>query len=547
MTPPTGRYVLLATILGSSMAFIDGSALNVVLSVLQVDLGASGAQLVWVVNAYLLMLASLILIGGSLGDNYGRNRVFGAGIAIFAGASVACGLAPSAGVLIAARAVQGIGGALMVPGSLAIITANFHGDSRGPAIGIWSSFSTITTVGGPVLGGLLGDVGLWRGVFFINVPLALVALWALRRVPETRSEDASGQIDIPGAACVTLGLAGLTYGLVTLGDLGPQAGLRDPGVIGALIVGVAALIAFVVIERRVAHPMVDLTLFRSRAFSGANLMTAFLYGALSGGLLFLPLNLIQVQGYGPGQAGLVMLPFAGLLAILSPWAGRWGARVGPRVPLTIGPALVALGFVALALPGITAGASEYWTTYLPGIVLLGAGMGITVAPLTSTVMGAVPERNAGIASGINNAVTRSSQALMTGVFGAVALVLFASTLQTNAAAVLPPAAADALVAGAGDLAATAIPDSLSPELAEVAQNAIHESFVQVFQVLMVVCAGLCFASAVFSAAILRGTRRGAGRGRGIRVKEDGQPASRSRCRTYRRQRTERALDGHRRQ
>lgn len=509
MNPSHGRNVLVATILASSMAFIDGSALNVVLPTLQSDLGASGSQLVWILNGYLLFLASFILIGGSLGDQYGRNRIFGAGIILFTVASVLCGLAPDPNLLIAARALQGLGGALMVPGSLAIISANFPPETRGQAIGIWSAASTITTLGGPILGGLLAEGGLWRLVFFINVPLAVIALLALQSVPETRSAGASRSIDFPGAACITVGLAGLTYGLVTLGEQGVQAASQDGLVIGSLIVGVLALVAFVWVESRSAHPMVNLNLFRSRDFSGANLMTAFLYGALTGGLLFLPLNLIQAQGYQPTEASIALLPFAILLAVMSPWAGRWGARVGPRIPLTLGPVIVGLGFVALALPGLTDPNAEfvtsYVTNYLPGILLMGVGMGITVAPLVSTVMNAVPDNAAGVASGVNNAVTRSAQALCTAVFGALALVIFGGALTDNLAqSTLPEPAVSAMVADAGDLADTAIPAGLTEEQAAAADLAVKVSFVATFRVLMACAAALCFLSAVMSAVVLRG-------------------------------------------
>ncbi len=507
MSPSQGRFVLISTILASSMAFIDGSALNVVLPTLQTDLGASGSQLVWILNGYILMLASFILIGGSLGDQYGRNKVFGTGIILFTAASLICGIAPDANLLILARAIQGIGGALMVPGSLAIITANFPPDSRGQAIGIWSAASTITTLGGPILGGLLADAGLWRLVFFINLPLAMVALWALGRVPETRSEGASRHIDIPGAACITIGLAGLTYGLITLGELGIQAGLQDGVVVASLIIGVLALAAFVWIEATTAHPMVNLTLFKSRDFSGANLMTAFLYGALTGGLTFLPLNLIQVQNYSSSEASLVMLPFPIILGILSPWAGRWSVRIGPRIPLTLGPSLVGAGFFALSLPGLTNGVGDYFTSYFPGIVLMGLGMGVTVAPLVATVMNAVSEAYAGVASGVNNAVTRSAQALCTALFGALALALFAGGLTDALRPLeLPDDAKAALIANAGDLAGAEIPAGLSGEQAEAAALAVREGFVDAFQSLMLGAAVMCFISAGLSAVVLQGRK-----------------------------------------
>jgi EmrB/QacA subfamily drug resistance transporter len=501
---PNGRYVLIATIVASSMAFIDGSALNVLLSTLQISLNASGADLVWILNAYLLTLASLILIGGALGDQYGRNKIFGAGIVLFTAASLACGLAPDAGFLIIARAVQGIGGALMVPGSLSIISANFPAETRGQAIGLWSSFSTMTTLGGPIIGGLLADANQWRPIFFVNLPLAAIALWALQKVPETRSDAPPHRIDFAGAALVTVGLAGLTYGLIAMGERGLQEGLRDSGVIAALAFGVLALIAFVIVESRIAHPMVDLRLFRSRDFTGANLMTAFLYGALTGGLLFLPLNLIQVQGYTGSGTSLAMLPFPILLALLSPYAGRWSAQHGPRLPLTVGPALVGAGFFAISLPGLTAGPSDYWTTFFPGILLMGLGMGITVAPLVSTVMNAVPSRSSGVASGINNAVTRSAQALVTALFGGLALILFSGALHTSLAHTdLPADSVAAIESGARDLAETAIPETLTPEQSDAAERAVDQSFTAMFQTILRLAAALCVISAALSAVILK--------------------------------------------
>src|SRR5215218_7753621 len=312
VSPAQGRWVLLATILASSMAFIDSTALNVALPVLQADLHATGAELLWIVNGYLLMLAALIVVGGALGDELGRKRVFAVGIIIFALGSLACGLAPTTGMLIAARIVQGVGGALMIPGSLAIISATF-GPARGQAIGTWSAATTIVTVIGPVLGGILADAGLWRGVFLINLPLAVVALVVLaRHVPESRNPAGRDSLDYPGATLLALGLAGLTYGFISA----PGAGFGDPSVVGTLIGGVAALVVFVIVEARRRHPMVPLGLFRSRTFSGANLLTLFLYGALSVFGFFLSLNLVQAQGYSPAQAGLAFLPFALLLSLL---------------------------------------------------------------------------------------------------------------------------------------------------------------------------------------------------------------------------------------
>lgn len=505
LTSPAGRRTLIATILASAMAFIDGSALNVALAVLQDDLGATGVELLWIVNAYMLLLGALILLGGALGDRLGRNRVFRTGIMLFAGASLACGLAPTTPLLIAARAVQGIGGALLVPGSLAILTATINPDERGRAIGYWSSATTITTVGGPILGGLFADVGFWRGVFLINLPLAVVAVIALRAVPETRDEDAPEQLDYPGAILTVLGLAGLTFGLIQVGERGVTAGLRNPVNLIALAAGVVMLLAFVWVEARSTHPLVNLNLFRSRAFSGTNLITGFLYGALSGGMFFLPLNLIQVQGYDSSLAGLTLLPFSILLTVLSPWAGRLVDRTGPRLLLTVGPVLVGAAFIALALPGLTGGPADFWLTYFPGIVLLGLGMGLTVAPLTTTVMNAVPSQRSGTASGINNAVSRQAQVVMLALFGAVALGFFSVALDREIDdRDFTPQQASVLRDQASDLANAAPPQDWSEADTAAGEAAIHEAFVATFRPLMLLAAGLCGISALLAAVVLGG-------------------------------------------
>ena len=482
------------------MAFIDGTALNVALPALQKDLGASGGDLLWIVNAYALMLAALLLVGGSLGDHYGRKRVYMYGILLFMGASLVCGFAPSTGVLIGARAIQGIGGALMVPGSLAIISAYFSDSERGKAIGTWSAFTTLTSVAGPLLGGFLAEHGLWRGVFFINVLLAIPAIYALvRHVPESMDEEAQKQLDIPGAVLATLGLAGFTYGFIE----GGQRGFDNPAVIVSLMVGILGLILFVVVEWRSSHPMMPLRLFKSRTFAGTNLLTLLLYGALGGALFFLPLNLVQVQGYRETAAGLTLLPFSLLLMLLSRWAGGLVDRYGPRLPLIIGPSIVAVAFILLSMVGMTGGVNDYWTTFFPGIAVFGIGMGITVAPLTTAVMGSVPQHNAGIASGVNNAVSRSSQVLATAVMGGIALVLFSSALLSNPAVqALPETAQTQLKANAADLGNTAIPDELNETEQADVRGAINQSFVDMFRVITWIAAGMALASAGFAALLV---------------------------------------------
>jgi len=496
----SGRAVLVATILASSMAFIDGSALNVALPALQTDLGLNGSQLLWVTNAYLLVLSALILLGGSLGDRYGRKRVFGIGICIFTLASMACGFAQDANFLILMRAVQGIGGALLVPGSLAIISAYFPAEGRGKAIGTWSTFSTLTTIGGPILGGWLAGHGLWRAVFFINVPLALIALFTLiTRVPESRDEKMPPKLDYVGAALAIVGLAGLTFGFLQAPDLG----LSDIQVIGGLVVGVIALIAFVWVEARSDHPMMPLGLFRSRTFSGTNLLTLFLYAALGVVPFFLVLNLIQVQGYRAEIAGFIFLPFTILLALMSRWSGGLIDRVGARLPLIVGPAIDAVGFFLLALPGLTGGESQYWTTFFPGIFALGIGMGITVAPLTTAVMGSAPQENSGTASGINNAVARTASVLAIAIVGALAISIFTTNLDTRSAALqLPAQSTSELQAQASQFGAAKPPADLSADQTAAASEAIKLSFVDTFRVIAGIGAALAVLSAIMAALLV---------------------------------------------
>jgi EmrB/QacA subfamily drug resistance transporter len=500
MPPEAGRWVLFATILASSMAFIDGSALNVALPALQADLHASGTQLLWIINAYLLMLAALILIGGSLGDKLGRKKVFMLGIGLFMLASLGCGLAPSADFLSAARAVQGVGGALMIPGSLAIITASFDSGRRGRAIGTWSAATTLVTIVGPVLGGFLAGAGLWRGVFLINLPLGIAVLLALYfKVSESRDETADRAIDYVGAILAALGLAGLTYGFISA----PTRGFDDIQSAGALLAGVGALAAFVVVESRTPHPMLPLGLFRSRTFSGTNLLTLFLYGALSVGTFFLSLNLVQVQGYPLSVAGFAFTPFVLLLGFLSRWTGGLADRYGPRPSLIIGPALAGLGFLLLAFVGLTNGPSDYWATFFPGIVVFGIGMAVTVAPLTTAVMGAVAAHYAGTASGINNAVSRTAGVLAIAIVGAAALLAFAGALEARTADIaLPSQARTALRAQANQLGAAEVPADIAPEQASAVRTAIKLAFVDTFRLVMLICAGLAWVSAIMAALLV---------------------------------------------
>ena len=494
-----GRWILAATILGSSLAFIDGTVVNVALPALQRDLHATAADLLWVIEAYSLFLSALILVGGSLGDHLGRRRIFAAGVALFTLASVWCGLAPGVTQLVVARAVQGVGAALLVPGSLAIIGASFDEDHRGPAIGTWSGLTTITSALGPVLGGWLVQHVSWRAVFFINVPLgALTVALLLWRVPESRDEEASGGLDWWGALLATLGLGGVVFGFIASGT----SGLGHPLVVASLAAGVVGLGLFIAVEARSRAPMLPLSLFRSRTFSGTNLLTLLLYGALGGTLYFLPLNLQQVQGYSATAAGAALLPFTAIVFALSRWAGGLVKRYGAKRPLTIGPVITAAGFVLFTLPDI---GGSYWTTYFPAVVVMAAGMAITVAPLTTAVMGAVAASHAGIASGINNAVARTAGLLAIAVLGIVMVSTFNRSLDGRLAVLHPPAAArQALDNQRTKLAGAQLPASVRGTTRRALQRAVAESFVSGFRVAMLIGAALALAGAVSAATLIEG-------------------------------------------
>lgn len=484
------------------MVFIDGTLVNVALPALQRELGASLADAQWVVESYALLLAALLLVGGAAGDRFGRRRVFTLGVALFAAASIWCGLAGGIAELIVARAVQGIGGALLVPGSLAIISASFEERTRGKAIGTWSSATALTMALGPVLGGWLIDHGSWRAAFFINVPLAAVVLaLTLRHVPESRNAQAQGRLDWPGALLVTLGLGAVVYGLIE----SPVNGWTASHVVIALGLGALALAGFVLVEMRHSSPMIPLQLFRSRAFTGANLLTFLLYAALGGGLFFVPLNLVEVQHYSTTAAGAALLPLVVLLALLSRWSGSLVALRGAIVPLVIGPTVAACGFAIFAVPGV---GGSYWMTFFPAIVVLGLGLGITVAPLTTTVMNSVPPGYAGAASGINNASSRIAGLLAVAAFGIVMVPVFDRSLhdRLNELAI-SPAAIEALQAQRNKLAAIEVPAGIDARSKEAAEQAIAQSFVAGFRWIMVVSAVLAIAGAASAWMLMRNMPR----------------------------------------
>lgn len=434
-------FVLAATILASSMAFIDGTVVNIAVPTIQRGLNADIADMQWVLNGYLLMLGALMLVGGGLGDRVGRRRIFLFGIVLFTLASVACALAPTVGLLIAARIGQGIGAALLVPQSLALITANFPKDARGRAIGTWAAASAMTTALGPPIGGLLIDLLSWRVAFWINLPIAAIAIWlTYTHVPESRDETAHGPVDWQGATTATLGFGAITYGLIGLGE---TEGSLLPA-LAAIVAGLALIAAFVAIERRAINPVMPPSLFRSRVFTGGNIVTVLLYGALSGSLFLLPFDLLVMRGMTVADAGLAFLPLGLIIGSLSRPMGALADRHGPRLFLTVGPLLVAAACAGLAL-----GMANFWIGVLVPLLVLSLGMAIVVSPLTTAVMNAAEEGKSGAASGVNNAASRLTGVIAVAVVGALASLVYRATAPDGAPRFgLLPAVDDALRAGA---------------------------------------------------------------------------------------------------
>ena len=486
-------WILAATILASSMAFIDGSVVNVALVALQREFKATLVGVQWVVEAYALFLASLVLVGGSLGDIYGRRRIFALGIAIFAIASVACGLAQDINQLILARAAQGIGAALLVPGSLSIISASFPENERGRAIGTWSGMSAITGAAGPVIGGWLIEHATWRWAFFLNLPLAAVTLViTFQHVPESHGEVRPRRLDWPGALLVTAGLGLIVFALLESSTYG----WRSERVIGGLGAGFAALILFLVVESRSKTPILPLELFRLRNFTGANLLTLFLYAALGGAMFFLPLNLIQVQGYSATAAGAALLPFILLFSFLSRWAGGLVERWGPKKPLVAGPLIVGLAFILLSLP---AQGGSYWMTFFPGIVLLGLGMATSVAPLTTVVMTSVGADRSGLASGVNNAVARVAALLAIAIFGLGMLYAYNRSLDRRLDSMgLTLEVRDHLDNDRAKLGALEPPPTVASETAASIRRAIADSFIAGFRLVQMVAVALSLLGALIA-------------------------------------------------
>ena len=484
-----------AAILASGMVFMDGTIANVALPALQHEFGASASRTQWVIQSYALLLAALLLAGGAAGDRYGRRLMLAAGSALFGLASLACGLVVSIDQLIAARALQGLGGALLVPGSLAIISANWPRQERGRAIGTWSAWSAVTAALGPLAGGFLISHFSWRYAFLLNVPLAALVIWILLRyVPESRSSEAQAGFDWSGAASASLALGSLVYLLTAAQD----HGWRSPPVLLALLLCLASLAHFVWQERRSPAPMLPFWLFSSRDFSGANLLTLLLYAGLSGTFYFLPLNLIQIQGFGATAAGAATIPFVVIMFSLSSTVGGLVNKLGARLPLTLGPAVAGAGFFAFSLPGV---GGSYWSHWLPAVALLGLGMAISVAPLTSTVMSAHGEDWAGTASGLNNAVSRVAAVLAIALFGLVMSLGFRQALDAELAhSSLPLDQKQAIWEQRdrlGALAAEGMHGAASkPEQARQAQSMAAAAFVRGFRHVMWLAAAMALAAAL---------------------------------------------------
>jgi len=490
------RWTLVATILGSSLTFIDATVVNVALAALQRDLNATITDVQWVIETYALFLGALILVGGSLGDQFGRRRVFLAGVWVFTFSSIACGLAGSTRALVIARAVQGVGAAFLVPGSLAIISATFDDQERGAAIGTWSGFSAMTSAIGPVLGGWLIEHVSWRAVFFLNVPLAaLVIVLSLRFMNESRDSSRSSRVDWAGATLAVLGLGAVVYALLEW----PRGVSRNDVMVAVAAGGAISLVALIVVESRVSNPMLPLGLFRSRTFTLANVFTLLLYGALATVLWLVPLNLIQVHHYSATEAGAALLPFSLLMLSLSRWSGGLVHRVGSRMPLAAGAIIAACGLALFARPGM---AGSYWTTVFPAVFVLALGMALLVAPLTTTVMSAVEAQHSGVASGVNNAVSRVAGLIAIAVFGIVLVRTFDARVRIALDRLeLPKPARAAIDQELPKLAGAEVSPTIGRRQAVAIRQAVDESFLSAFAVVMLSAAGLAIAAALVAVFI----------------------------------------------
>lgn len=485
----TETMILLIAVLSSGIVFLDQTAINVALPAIQRSLNADFGALQWILDIYLLVLSVLMLIGGVLGDIYGRVRIYNIGMVIFAVASIICGIAPDTFWLIVGRFGQGVGGSLIAPAGLAIINALIPPERRGRMLGTWGTFSPLITVAGPVVGGWLVDNFSWRYVFFINIPLCLIAIFiAWRYVPENHDEETSGRLDWAGVVTLMLGLSGILVALIE----GPNFGWRHPLVVISLLIGIVGFIAFIIVEQRVKYPLIPLSLFRNRVFSGVNFMTLIMFAGLGGPFFFLTLNFQQVQGYTAAQAGLATIPTAVSIFLLSRFVGSLSDRIGPRPILTVATLLMMSGFLMMSRIGLN---SNYWTAWFPAILVYGIGIAGMVVPLTTIALGALPQRQSGIASGVNNAASRIGQMLSVAVFGGIMAIRFRSTLTERLAQLdLAPAVENQLLSNVRSLGDLRPPDGVTTEMAQAIQQRIHLSFVDGFQTVMYLSTAMVFLS-----------------------------------------------------
>jgi EmrB/QacA subfamily drug resistance transporter len=508
--PSSRPWIIAAASLGSGMAFLDSTILNVALPALQSDLGASVRAVQWTYGAYALVLSALLLVGGTLGDRFGRRRVFVLGATIFAVASLWCALAPGTAQLITARGVQGVGGALLVPASLAIIGASFEGRLKAKAIGTWGALSAIAMAVGPVLGGWLVEEVSWRAAFLINPVLAAVAIpIALWHVTESRDPEAHN-LDLVGAVLATTGLAGLVYALIE----SSAWGLGAPRVLVALTVGLIGLACFIWVERRVKDPMVPPSLFRSRNFDGANLVTLLFYMALTGSLYFLPFLMMQVHGYSALVAGSVFLPFVAMAFLIGRLSGRISARFGTKIPLVVASLAVLVGLLLFAVPGVEH--DSYWTSFFPAMIVQGAGMALAITPLTSAALGSVDREHSGLASGVNNAVARVAGLMAVALLGVFVYGVFSTSLDARLHSMdLSEEVRSEMEAEKTHLGAAEAPEGVNAGTEAHIERAIDESFVAGFRAVMFASAGLALASALVAALLVSDQRVGPSDGHSI--------------------------------
>ncbi len=479
-----GKLILTATIIASGMAFLDGTVVGVALPKLQSALNANIGDVEWVINSFALALAALLLVSGAMGDRFGRKKIFALGIILFTLASALCGFSQSIGQLILFRAIQGIGSAMMIPGSLAIINASFAENTRGKAIGLWSGFSGGLAAFGPFVGGWLVENVSWQSIFFLNLPLGLLALFiTLKYVPESKNPDSS-KVDLVGTILITLGLLGMSYGLIE----GPVHGWSNP-IILSLVGGIVAFVAFLYSQTKIKQPLVPYHIFKSGLVTGANLVTLFLYFALYGTFFFVGLNLQQVQGYSPSIAGISFLPSILLITFLSGPAGGLADKIGPRMPMIVGPAIVGLGFACLAF--FAGPQVNYFVAFLPGLVLFGAGMALVIAPLTKSAL-AVEHKYSGAASGVNNGISRIAALLSVAILGAFALALFAPHLASQVAtSSMSQSDKTQLLSQTNKLGGIEMSS-------EIAKQMVKSSFIYSFKIIMSINAALAFLSAGIS-------------------------------------------------